>query len=146
MSLRRGEQLLRLRRGEGDRLFAEHVLARLERADRPRDVQMVGEWIINRLDLRVGQQRGVGAVARGMPNFAAAASARDCSREAMATISQSSACCIAGMTLFTPMAAVLNTPQRTFCITCLLSSSRVTRFPVLGSVLASNCGHWQVAA
>ena len=115
---RRGHQLLRLGRGKGDRLLAEHVLARLERADRPGNVQMVGQRIVNRLDLRVGQQRFVGAVGAGNPQLRRPPrSARDCSREAMATISQSSACCIAGMTLFTPMAAVLNTPQRTFCIT-----------------------------
>ena len=44
------------------RLLAEHVLAGLERADRPLDVQRVGQRDVDRVDLGVGEQRLVGAV------------------------------------------------------------------------------------
>jgi hypothetical protein len=36
------EQRLRLRRGQPERLLAQHVLAGVERLERPRDVQVVG--------------------------------------------------------------------------------------------------------
>src|ERR1019366_3493063 len=49
------KQLPRLRRVHADRFFAQHVLARLRRAHRPRHMQVVRQRIVNRLDLRVRQ-------------------------------------------------------------------------------------------
>ncbi len=63
----RGDQRLGFLRVERDRLLAQHVLARLQRADRPRDVQLVGQRIVDRLDRRIGEQFVVGAVGLGDP-------------------------------------------------------------------------------
>ena len=61
----RGDQRLRLVGVERDRLLAQHVLAGLHRADRPRDVQLVGQRIVDRLDRRIGQQLLIGAIGAG---------------------------------------------------------------------------------
>ncbi len=63
----RGDQHPRLFRVERDRLLAEHVLARLQRLDRPGHVQLVRQRIVDRLDLGVREQRLVGAVGAGDP-------------------------------------------------------------------------------
>ena len=55
--LRGGRHLLRLGRVHRERLFAQHVLARLERAQRPLLVQVVGQRVVDDIDLRVGEQR-----------------------------------------------------------------------------------------
>ena len=47
---------------QADRLLAEDVLVRLERADRPGHVQMVGQRIVNGVDVAVGEQFLVRAV------------------------------------------------------------------------------------
>jgi hypothetical protein len=46
----------------GHGLFGEHVLARLDGLERPLQVEVVGERDVDRLDLRVGQERFVGGV------------------------------------------------------------------------------------
>src|SRR4051812_47924857 len=61
-ALGRVERRLDLRRAARQRLLAQHVLAGLERPDRPRHVQRVGQRVVDGIDLRVGQQRLVGAV------------------------------------------------------------------------------------
>ncbi len=59
------DQLARLRGAERDRLLAEHVLAGARRLDRERHVQVVGQGVVDRLDLGVAHQLGVGAVSLG---------------------------------------------------------------------------------
>ena len=61
----RGDQRLRLVGVKRDRLLAQHVLAGLQRADRPGDVQLVGQRIVDRLDRRIGEQLLIGAVGAG---------------------------------------------------------------------------------
>ena len=48
---------------EGDWLLAEHVLAGLECLHRPFDVQVVGQRVVDRLDLRIVEQCLIAAVA-----------------------------------------------------------------------------------
>ena len=50
------DQLLGLRGGQRDRLLAEHVLAGLHGADAPGHVQVVGQRVVDRLDVGIGQQ------------------------------------------------------------------------------------------
>src|SRR3954467_9231690 len=57
---RRIDQFLSLRRRQPDRLLAEHMLPRLDRLDRPGDVQVVGQRVVDRVDLGIGQQRFIG--------------------------------------------------------------------------------------
>ena len=61
----RGDQRLRLVGVKSDRLLAQHVLAGLQRADGPGDVQLVGQRIVDRLDRRIGEQLLIGAVGAG---------------------------------------------------------------------------------
>ena len=51
--------LLRVR---GERLLAQHVLAGLERGDRPLRVQPVRERVVDRVDVGIGDERRVGVV------------------------------------------------------------------------------------
>ena len=51
--------------GEGDGLFAEDVLAGLRGFDGPGDVQVVGERIVDGVDVGVGEECFVGAVSLG---------------------------------------------------------------------------------
>ena len=55
---------------QADRLFAEHVLACLGGAHGPRHVQVIGQRIVDRVDLRIGQHLLVGAVGFGNAEFA----------------------------------------------------------------------------
>ena len=41
---------------EAEGLLAEHVLAGLEGGDRPVDVEVVGEWVVDRVDVRISEQ------------------------------------------------------------------------------------------
>ncbi len=50
-----GDQLLHIRRIHAHRLLAQHVLARLGRARRPRHVQVIGQRIVNGIDVGIGQ-------------------------------------------------------------------------------------------
>ena len=59
------QQRLRLGDGQADRLLAQHVLARLRGLDRPRHMQVVGQRIVDGVDVRVGEQLFVRAVGRG---------------------------------------------------------------------------------
>ena len=67
-----------------ERLLAEHVLARLERADRPLDVERVRQPDVDGLDLRIREQRLVAAVGAVDPALARVrvgtvlVAARDC--------------------------------------------------------------------
>ena len=54
---RRQHHLRRLIGVRGDRLLAQDVLARLQRADAPLGVQAVGQRVVDRVDLRIGDQR-----------------------------------------------------------------------------------------
>jgi len=60
--VRRRPQPLGLCGGQRDRLFAQHVLARLGRFHGQRDVQVVRERVVHGLNLRIRQQLLVGAV------------------------------------------------------------------------------------
>ena len=62
---RRRAQLRRLLRRQRDRLFAQHVLARGRGLQRERHVQVIGQRIVDRLDLGIGEQRFVRAVGLG---------------------------------------------------------------------------------
>ena len=53
-------QRFEFRRAEGDRLLAQHVLARLQRPARPFDVQVVGQGDIDRIDVIAFEQGVVG--------------------------------------------------------------------------------------
>ena len=44
----------------GERLLAQHVLARFERGDRPLRVQAVGQRVVDRVDVGIGEEVGVG--------------------------------------------------------------------------------------
>ena len=48
----------------GERLLAQHVLAGFERGDRPLRVQPVGQRVVDRVDVGIGDERGVGVVHR----------------------------------------------------------------------------------
>jgi hypothetical protein len=109
-------QLLGLLGVERDRLLAQHMLAGLGRLDRPRHVQVVGQRVVDRLDLAVGQQLFIRAVGLGMPSSLAHFLASARSREAMAWMRQCLLFCIAGMTLAVPIRAVLMMPQFTGCM------------------------------
>ena len=62
---RRVDQLLPFGGRQADRLFAQHVLAGLERRDRPGHVQVIGQRVVDRVDVRIGQQFFVRAVGLG---------------------------------------------------------------------------------
>ena len=51
--------------GNGDGLFAQHMLARARRRKGERHMQMIGQWIVNGFDFRVGQHFFIGAVGFG---------------------------------------------------------------------------------
>ena len=100
---------------EADRFFAEHVLAGFGGLDGPGDVELVGQGIVDGVDVGIGEQFFVGAVClRDIPSAAAASLALLRSREAMASTVVKRPSCMAGMTFFRPMVAVLSTPQRSF--------------------------------
>ena len=78
-------------------------------------MQMVRQRVVDRLDLRVGEQRLVRAVGLGNAERIGGASRPVASsREAIARISRSSLFFIPGSTRSRPILAVLNTPQMTF--------------------------------
>src|SRR2546423_11888313 len=60
--LREVDPLLDVGRTPGERLLAEHVLPRLERAHHPFDVQRVRERDVDRVDLGIAEQRVVAPV------------------------------------------------------------------------------------
>ena len=53
-----------LRDAQGQRLLAQHVLARIERPDRPRRVEVVGQGDVDDVDRGIRQERLVGAIGR----------------------------------------------------------------------------------
>ena len=61
---RRRAQLHRFLGRQRDRLFAKHVLAGRRGLQRQRHVQVIGQRIVDRLDLGIGEQRLVAAVGR----------------------------------------------------------------------------------
>ena len=104
---------LDLGRAPRQRLLAQHVLARLERLDRPRHVHRVRQRDVDRVDVGVGQQRLVGAVRRARSRARAAnASPRARSREPTATTSTPVASRAPARTA-SLMRAVESTPHRT---------------------------------
>ena len=109
----RRDERLGLGGAQRNRLLAQHMLARLQRADGPLDVQLVGQRIVDRLDRRVCEQLLIGAVGFATPSLAAAALARLRSREAIASMRATSPRCIAGSTWLRPIWATLSTPQDT---------------------------------
>jgi hypothetical protein len=93
-----------------DGLLAQHVLAGFQRADRPRHVQVVGQRIVDGIDLGIGQQLFVGSVGARDREAAAAARALSMDREAMATPRPVRPAWMAGMIL---SSAILATPKNT---------------------------------
>ena len=99
--LGRRAQLLGFRGGDGDRLFAEHVLAGPRCRQGDRHVQMVGQRIVDRIDVRVGEQLLVGAVGAAVRQAELAERRLGLaeSREASATTSECGDFMIPGVTL-----------------------------------------------
>ena len=64
-AITRGEQRVGLGRRKRDRLFTQHVFARLDGADRPGHVQVIGQRIVDNLDVAVGQQLLVRSIRPG---------------------------------------------------------------------------------
>ena len=130
------DQLRALGGVEPDRLLAQHVLAGLGGLDRPGHVQVVGQRIVDRVDLGVGQELLVAAVAarrcRAWPRPRAA---RAGSREASATTSQRSARISGGITFSRAILAAPRTPNR-----ACASPDPSARPPALGSA-AATLGH-----
>ena len=62
-------QLLTFSRGQSDGLLTQHMFPRFERLDGPLHVQMVGQRIVDRIHIRVGQQRLVRSVTAGNRQF-----------------------------------------------------------------------------
>ena len=110
----RRAQLQRLGRGQRDRLLAQHVLARGRGLQRQRHVQVVGQRVVDRLDLGIGEQGFVRSrTPSGCPARRRLARARAASREAMPRISTSGLFLMPGSTRSRPIFAVLSTPQIT---------------------------------
>ena len=109
------EQRFGLGDSHAERLFAEHVLAGFGGLGGPGDVKLIGQRIVDRVDVGVGEQFLVGAVGRGnAERLRGRSRALARSREAMAATVVSSPRCMAGMTFLRPMLAVLSTPKRSF--------------------------------
>ena len=90
--LARGDELARLRCRQRDRLFAQHVLARLHRLDGPRHMQVVGQRVVDGLDLGIGQHFLVAAIGLGKPQFRdGRARLRDVARRDRAHVEQRAA-------------------------------------------------------
>ncbi len=112
----------RLVGGQRDRLFAQHVLARGGGRERERHVQVIGQRVVDRLDLRIGEQRLVRAVGLGNAERIGGGFAPGLRRaRRWPAISRRSLFFIPGNTRSRPIFAVLSTPQTTFFT--LLSSS-----------------------
>ena len=60
-----GQQRFRFSDGEAERFFAEHMLAGLGGADGPGNVKLVGQRVVDGVDVWVGEQLLIGAVGRG---------------------------------------------------------------------------------
>ena len=56
--------------GQADRFFAQHMLARFQRANRPRHMQMIRQRIVNRINVGIGQQLLIRAIRLGDSQFA----------------------------------------------------------------------------
>src|SRR5208283_2832176 len=56
-----GEQRLSFRDREAERLLAKHMLAGFRGLGSPRDVKLIGQRIVDRVDIRVGEKFLVGA-------------------------------------------------------------------------------------
>ncbi len=54
---------------EANGFLAEHVLPRFGATDRPRHVQVIRQGIVDGVDVRIGQQRFVGAIGFRNPQF-----------------------------------------------------------------------------
>ena len=110
-ALGRVEGLLDFVRVPAERLLAEDVLARLDGSDRPLAVHGVRQRDVDGVDVRVLEQRLVGAVGALDPHFRAYSSARDCSRLATAISSTLSDAWAPGITSRL-MCAVETMPSR----------------------------------
>jgi len=101
--------------GHRDRLLAEDVLAGFRRANRPWDVQVIGQRVVDGFDFRVGEQLFIRSVGFGNAQIRGRlAGLFPRSREAIAATSDQAPRCIAGITFTVPILAVLSIPQRTF--------------------------------
>ena len=82
--------------------------------DGPGHVHLVGQGIVDGVDVGIGEQFFVRAVGLGDAQLRGCAWALARSREAMASTVVYWPRCMAGMTFLRPMLAVLRTPQRSF--------------------------------
>ena len=111
-----GQQMLRVRGDESDRLLAEHVLAGFGGAGRPLDMKMIWQRNVNRIDVGIGDERFVGPVCLRHAEFGCGRSCFDASREAIASTLVHRPRCIAGMTFRVAMRATPSTPHRSFLL------------------------------
>ena len=103
-------------RGQGQRLLAQDVLAGPRRGDRPLGVEVVRERDVDGVDLRVGEERLVGAVDARDPVPLGDRGARARSRDPIATTSQRAARRMPGMAFSVAIPAVDRIPQRSVVI------------------------------
>ena len=61
-AIARGKDFFRLDRRHANGLFAQHVLAAFGGRNRPLFVEMIGQRVVDRIDVGVGEQLAVGAV------------------------------------------------------------------------------------
>jgi hypothetical protein len=86
VSLRGGFDPIHLVHAQSQRLFTQHMFARFHRFDRPFGVQVVWEWVVDHVDVGVGEQRIVRTIGtRSFFHSFAYASAESCEREATAS-------------------------------------------------------------
>jgi hypothetical protein len=93
-------------------LLTQDVLARLHRADAPFQVQIVRQRDVDRVDLRIGEQRLIACMGPAPGKLAIASSARARSREAMAPSVALVVSVMAGRVRCKAIAAVPSTPHR----------------------------------
>ena len=108
------DELRRFAGRKRNRLFAEHMLAGVGRANRPRYVKMIRQRDVDSVDIAVREHLFVGRIGLRDPSEAAALLARAPSRDAIASTRVHVPFCIAGITLFVAIRATPRTPQRTF--------------------------------
>ena len=103
---------LRFRRGPRERLFAQHVLAGLGGSDRPLRVQAIRQRVVDRVDVRIGQQRLVRAVRALDAALSGIRLRRLAVRLPTATTVHSALAYTPGTNNVRPIRAVLKMPQR----------------------------------
>ncbi len=111
------------------------MLAGLGGLGGPGHVELVRQRIVDGVDVRIGQQFLIGSVRLCDAELGGGGLRFARSREAMAVTSEYWPSCMPGITFFTPIAAVLKTPQRTFFVMPTI----ISRAPRCIAVSLSHC-------